>query len=305
MSKKKEKWDCIIVGGGPAGLTAAIYLARFRRNIIVYDTNDSRAMRIPISHNYPGFPAGISGHALLERLRQQLQAYNISIINEAVTSLKKLNSDTFVVTGEHQSTKTRNVLLATGVQDIEPVLPHLNHAIKRGLIRHCPVCDAYEVIDKKVAVIGYGKSGLGEASFLRDYTSDVTLITLGRQCRWNKQERAILHDTNITVISKPVLDLELLADCTRCKFADNKTIDFDYLYSALGSKTNNKLADDVKAKQKKELLIVNKDQETSVTGLYAAGDIVSSLHQLSVATGQAAIAATAIHNRCRNYSIPT
>ncbi|MDP1604245.1 MAG: NAD(P)/FAD-dependent oxidoreductase [Legionella sp.] len=295
----RKPLDCIIIGGGPAGLTSAIYLARYRRNVIVYDTFDSRAARIPLSHNYPGFPEGIAGKELLKRLRQQLSVYNVPLINAAAESLTQVDEDEFLVMSAGETQRAKNIILCTGVKDIEPHLADINDGIQKGLIRHCAVCDAYEIIDKKIAVIGEGKSGLGEALFLRDYTRDVTLMTLGVSSSWTRTDLKQIRDAEIKIIPYEILAIELTVDKAKITYSDNSIIQFDSIYSALGCIENNALAKNIKAKQKEGLLLVNKAQQTSVKGVFAAGDIVSGLNQICVATCQAAMAATAIHKRCK------
>ena len=104
--------DCLIVGGGPAGLTAATYLGRFRRRVIVVDAGQSRAKWIPVSHNCPGFPDGIAGVDLLERLRQQALMGNVDLIDDTVTALRREGAD-FVATASFPI-RARAVLIATG-----------------------------------------------------------------------------------------------------------------------------------------------------------------------------------------------
>ncbi len=287
-------WDCII-GGGPAGLTAALYLARYRRTVLVFDNQKSRALSIPNSHNYPGFPQGISGKALLERLSHQVLNYKVTLIHENVESLQNLSKNNFVVTAESGSFYARTVLLCTGVKDIEP-LRIVTDGIKKGLIRYCPVCDAFEVINKKIAVIGDSKKALMEAIFLSDYSSDITLLTLGRTIPWSKRDRKRLNGSAINVISESIMNIDLSSKKAGIIFSNEFKLQFDCIYSALGCIHHNKLANDVHAKQKNGRIIVNKKQQTSIPGLYAAGDIVSGLNQICVATAEAAIATNAIHH---------
>lgn len=291
----KKTWDCIIIGGGPAGLTAGLYLARYRRNVIIYDTFNSRASRIPRSHNYPGFPNGITGIKLLDRLRQQLACYEVSILPTAVEKLECIENDYFAITSSKETKQAKNVILATGVQDIEPQLPNLLDGIKRGLIRHCPVCDAFEVINKKIAVIGEGKSGLGEALFLRDYSKEITLLTLGKKVHWTRSDLQKIHQAKINIMTDEIVSIKLSTSKAKITLSENRQFQYDVLYSALGCVINSQLAKQVGAKHKGDDLIVNAKQQTSIKGLYAVGDIIPGLNQICVATSQAAIAATAIH----------
>ncbi|HEX2138373.1 MAG TPA: NAD(P)/FAD-dependent oxidoreductase, partial [Woeseiaceae bacterium] len=166
--------DCLVIGGGPAGLTAAIYLARFRRNFLVVDAGASRAEWIPVSHNHAGFPEGVPGAALLKRMRSQAARYGARIAPGEVKELVRLPDGSFSARNGPETITASTVLLASGVEDIEPKLPNLENAIRRGFIRHCPICDAYEMIDRKVALIGYGKYCIRECLFLRAYTADLT-----------------------------------------------------------------------------------------------------------------------------------
>ncbi|MGZ8217904.1 NAD(P)/FAD-dependent oxidoreductase [Methylomagnum sp.] len=290
--------DCLIIGAGPAGLTAAIYLARFRRSFQVIDAGASRASLIPLSHNYPGFPDGITGDELLARLRAQARRYGADIVAGAVERLEKREGEGFTAYDGNRRIQARTVILATGVVDIEPALPNLTDAIRGGYVRHCPVCDAYEVIGQKVAVIGFGKGGLGEALFLRRYTDDLTLLTLGEPMALNAEDMTILSAAGIRVIEAPLVGVDMAGGkISALRTAGGGRHCFDTVYSALGSNVRSGLALPLGAEcDGKGHLRVDDHQRTRVPGLYAAGDVVCSLNQISVATGQAAIAATTIHN---------
>ncbi|KTC74499.1 thioredoxin reductase [Legionella birminghamensis] len=298
---EKDILDCIIIGGGPAGLTAGIYLGRYRRKAVIYDAGNSRAEKIPLSHNYPGFPKGLSGPELLARLQAQIAAYEVPIIPEPVDSIKQIDDYEFLVSTQTSERFAKNIILATGVKDIEPRLADINDGIQKGLIRHCPVCDAFEVINKKIAVVGYGKSGLGEALFLHDYTPNIYLLSLGKTDSWTKADLKKIREANITLITEDILKIELTSDSAKMIFTNQKKLEVDCLYSALGAITNNKLAKDLGVKLKEDAVLVNKHQQTSVKGVFATGDLVDGLNQICVATSQAAIAATAIHTHCREF----
>jgi thioredoxin reductase (NADPH) len=289
--------DCVVVGAGPAGLTAAIYLARFRRSFCVLDAGGSRAAWIPRSHNHPGFPDGIGGKALLGRMRRQAEAYGADIRAGRVEGLVALKTGFRLATSEGP-VRARKVILATGVIDNEPDVAGVEDAIRRGLIRVCPICDGYEVIGKAVGVIGRGAHGAREARFLTTYSDDVSLIHIGRRGDLSTAERRGLSAAGIRLIETPLdrVVLEQRRIAALC-FAGGEPRTFDALYSALGVTPRTALAVEAGAMlDKTGRLVVDEHQETSVSGLYAAGDVVRGLNQISVAQGEGAIAATGVHN---------
>jgi thioredoxin reductase (NADPH) len=292
--------DCLIIGGGPGGLTAAIYLARFRRRCWVIDSGASRAGWIPMSHNHAGFPDGISGAALLDRMRRQAVRYGADLRPGTIAELRRAGDGFVAIDDQGVETTARFVVLATGVDDIEPPLPNLGDAVRRGLVRHCPVCDGFEVIDQKIGVIGHGASAAGEAVFLRTYSPDVTLLTLGEPLHdLDAANAARLRQHGIEVVSAAAVAVSIAAgNAAEVTFADGTSRRFDTLYSALGCRVRSGLATALgAAADANGALQVSTHQETSVRGLYAVGDVTASLNQMAVAMGQAAIAASHLHRQ--------
>lgn len=296
---KTDVLDALVVGGGPAGLTAAIYLARFRRSFELIDAGEQRASLIPVSHNHSGFPDGVSGPELLHRMRAQAVKYGATLIAGDVKALKR-DGDGFIAEVEGRTIRSKTVLLATGVIDVEPELPNVRQAVKRGLIRHCPICDGFDVIGQRVGVIGYGAKGAREALFIRTYTDNLTLMTFGRPLDRSSSEWSRLQRAGITVLDSAVDDVLVEGDIIKTITVAGCAYQFDTLYSVLGSVPRAALGRQLGAELSEEgCLKVNSRQETSVPGLFAAGDIVHSLDQISVAMGHAALAATSIHNLLR------
>jgi len=304
MAGNGDVLDCLIVGGGPAGLTTGLYLARFKRRFAVVDSGTPRAAWIPTSHNIPVFAEGISGKDILARARANLEQYGARVQAGRVTGLSK-QPDRFiaVVEGHDGSTAqiaARRVVLATGAVDIEPDLPDVPNAVQRGLVRYCPICDGYESRDQKIAVIAYGAHGIGEAVFIaHTYSRDVTLLTLGQTLKLDAEQRARIDENGIKVVEAPVESLEVENDRISAVNVAGREYRFDVLYSALGLKYRSDLAIALGAEQDPSgSLIVDSHCQTSVKGLYAAGDIVRGLDQIVVGMSHAALAATHIHNHC-------
>jgi thioredoxin reductase (NADPH) len=296
--------DCLIVGGGPAGLTTALYLARFKRRFMVVDSGTPRAAWIPTSHNIPVFAEGISGKDIVARARQNLEQYGAEIRAGRVTGLRK-QPDRFiaVVEGNDGSTNqiaARRVVMATGAVDIEPDLPDVPNAVQRGLVRYCPICDGYESRDQKIAVIAYGAHGIGEAVFIaRTYSHDVTLLTLGQTLTLDAEQQAKLDEHGIKVVETPVESLDMENDRISAVHLGGKEHRFDVLYSALGLQYRSDLAISLGAEHDPSgSLMVDSHCQTTVKGLYAVGDIVRGIDQIVVGMAHAALAATHIHNHC-------
>jgi len=286
--------DCLIIGGGPAGLSASVYLARFRRQVIVADDRKSRAAWIPKSHNYPGEVDGISGEEMLARLREQAQMYGVEQREETVRKLEK-DGDFFRATMNTGVITARTVILATGIVDEKPNLPRMPEFIYKGAIRFCPICDGYEAMDQRIAVIGPVRTAVKKALFLRTWSKDLTILAIGAT-ELTPEEDRLLKEAGIAPPC-PVKDLYVEGERVGADLANGKSHEFDIVYPAMGAKVRSQLALDLSASHAKNGCVCTSDHhETSIPGLYAIGDISTELHQISVAYGHAAIAATHIHN---------
>ena len=289
--------DCLIIGGGPAGLTAAIYLARFHLDILVVDAGKSRAAWIPCSHNHAGFPDGISGVELLERMRAQAQKYGAKIVTDRVTRID-CDGDEFAAEWGSGRGRARCVLLATGVTNRKPPMDEELHdaALAKGLIRYCPICDGYEVTDKRVGVIGSAERGVAEALFLRSFTAAITLIAPDHALDVSDEDRAKLEDAGIKTVDGPAQAVAASGECIVIDTAEGH-YSFDSVYPALGSDTHIQLATMVGASLAGDACVkVDSHQRTSIAGFYAAGDVVLGLDQISHAMGEGGVAAVTIRN---------
>jgi len=290
--------DCIIVGAGPAGLTAAIYLARFHLSIRLFDCGSSRAALIPCTHNHAGFPEGISGKELLARMLAQAEEYGAERELARVTKIER-DDDGFTVSVGTRQYRARTVLMATGVINNRPNgMDDALHAqaLAEGLLRYCPICDGYEVTDKRVAVIGTGEHGTAETVFLRGFTADLTLISPEAEHDLDPPCEAELEAAGIARVDGPcgnyaIEDGQLAFDTARGRMR------FDSVYPALGSRVRSDLASEAGAMTSEDgCLVVDSHQRTNIPGLFAAGDVVKGLDQISHAMGEGGVAATAIRN---------
>jgi thioredoxin reductase (NADPH) len=289
--------DCLIVGGGPAGLTAAIYLSRFHLKLKLVDAGKSRAGLIPCTRNHAGFPEGISGKELLDRMTEQARKYGTSMECARVTRLDR-HEQGFAAEWGSGKAVARTVLLATGVSNRRPPMDEELHdaALAQGLIRYCPICDGYEVTDKKVGVIGSGTHGVEESIFLRGYTADIVLIAPDKAHQIGLADRERLEQVGIETVDGPCSAVAIDGKLITVDTAEGH-YSFESVYPALGSDTHVELAEQVGAVlSDSRCLVVDDHQRTSVPGLYAAGDVVLGLDQISHAMGEGGVAATTIRN---------
>ena len=289
--------DCIIIGAGPAGLTAAIYLARFHLSIRLFDCGSSRAALIPCTHNHAGYPEGIRGTDLLARMLAQAETYGAVREGVRVDAIE-VDEDGFTVRLGDRRARARSVLLATGVVNNRPTMPDAVHdaALEAGLFRYCPICDGYEVTDKRVGVIGKGSHGMKEALFLRGYTADVTLVSPDAENGLDDTCVAALDEAGIVRVDGPCGGFAIEDDRFALDTAGGRMA-FDSVYPAMGSVIRSRLAVEAGARASDEgCLEVDDHQRTSIPGLFAAGDVVKGLDQISHAMGEAGVAATTIRN---------
>jgi thioredoxin reductase (NADPH) len=296
-----EQLDCLIVGAGPGGLVAATYLTRFHRRIAVVDAGSSRARWIPQTHNCPGFPFGVSGEDLLGKLRTQAEGFGARITPGRITELEHQDG-CFIAGDDHRRRhRSTHVLLATGIVDRMPPFEGppsaLERAIGGGAVRLCAVCDGYEASDESIAVYGPVDEAIRHAVFLRTFSRRVAAVHPGT-AEPSQECSALARGGRVEVLARARALAAGDGDGCEVLFDDGRRRRFDTVYPVLGGDAQSQLAVSLGASvDDRGALIVDDKQQTTVDGLYAIGDVVSALNQISVAMGQAAIAASAIHQR--------
>jgi thioredoxin reductase (NADPH) len=287
-------------------LTAALYLARFARRFVIVDAGDSRASRIPVTHNLPMYPAGISGKALLKRMKDHLAGYGVAVRRDEVASLERRKSGFVARLASRRAVSARRVILCSGARDVELALPGLETAVRDGQIRYCPICDGPEVAMRRIAVLGFDGHAQREALFIaKAYSRRVSLLTTGRRPVGSPALASELKKRDVAIDRRAVRKIGF----PRRKpavvvFRGGDVESFDAIYSALGLEVRSELAESLGAKcSRKRKLVVNEHQETSVPGLYAAGGVVRGLDQILIAMGHAAVAATDVHNKTTHPAV--
>lgn len=297
-----EHWDCLIVGAGPGGLSAALYMARFLRRVLVLHDGTSRALRISKTHNVPGFPDGVAGPDLIGRMTEHAMRFGAQVRKAEVVSATRVENGFELETRDGDRFSAPTLILATGLIMNQIALPHDVHeaAMCAGVVRYCPICDGYEHGNDRIAVVGCDEQGAKEALFLRRYSSEITLVPRAF-AELDAQERRELERAGITTV-EDALDHFEFRDSTMHVYLKGREapLIFDVVYPALGTRQRTQLA--------QSLGVVLDDQGavdgrspygTTVAGLYCVGDIVDGLDQISVAMGHGAIAATRAHNYLR------
>jgi thioredoxin reductase (NADPH) len=292
--------DVVVIGAGPGGMTAAIYLARLNRRIMVVDSAESRALLIPRSHNHPAFPDGIQGSELLRRMKLQLQHLRVEICTGSASQVRHDARNSFVVKINDREIQSRAVVLASGIEDNLPPFEHAAAFVQSGHLRICPICDGYEIAGRPVVVMGASDRAAAEARFLKSFTKDVTLVTLGDPLVPSAATERLGKD-GIVIRQEPLLNCSKSTEGTvDLVLAGSASLKGVVLYSAFGVRPRSALAESLGVRLDENGLVgVDAHLATSVSGFYAIGDVVTGLNQLGVAMAQGEIAAVAIHNYLR------
>jgi thioredoxin reductase (NADPH) len=291
---RPELWDAVIVGGGLAGLSAAIYLGRSRRQTLVVDNGHSMARWEPAVENYLGFPQGLTGRSLLDRGRAQVQRFGARVIADEIVRIRR-QSDTFLVEGSDDSYRGKRVLLATGLTHLLPDIPGADVCLGRTVL-FCKDCDAYRVQGKRIAVYGRRNEAARYALAMLAFSPSITIVTHGQRPAWDPLYQAYLSEYGITVRAEPVKEL-VHRDGTlqMVVFQSGEPCEVQAMFTTRADVFHTALAEGLGAAEDAEgQLIVDADMRTTIEGLYAAGCVTPANCQMIIAAGQGATAAQAI-----------
>lgn len=297
--------EVIIVGGGLAGLSAAIYLGRALRDVLIIDAGESLAIWEPEVQNYLGFPDCIDGRDLLKRGREQALKYGAEIIHEEVDRLSRENGQ-FQIEAKKSSFSARRLLLATGVYHLPPKIPCVNECVGKSMF-FCKDCDGYRVQSKRVIIAGHNNDAVEYALGIMLFTECVTLLTNGEVPHWDAIHDEWLREYHVPVQQERIVEVEHRAGhMESVTLASNEKIVVDCLFTTRGDVFHNSLARQLGAQLDAEgQVIVDKEQRTSIPGLYAAGCVTPANCQMIIAAGDGAAAAQAINRDLFEESLRT
>ena len=296
-----RRYDVAIVGGGPAGLTAAVWLARYLHSVVLVDSGDPRNWETRGVNGFLGLP-GIRPPDLRQLGRDECRHYGVELVDDIVVAARKFNDDEFTLerlAGEPLA--ARRVLLAIGIRDVWPEVPGLDHTF--GHNAHvCPDCDGYEARGKKIVVIGNGRRAVGMALNLTTWTRDIIICTNGQQPMLDLPEYCEKLDAlNIPVISERIERVVCEGQSIHSlELSDGMQLDADKVFLAIGQFP----ADDAGtklslllgcARDEEGHVIIDNHYHTSVFNVFAAGDIVPGPQLAIAAAADGAIAALSIH----------
>jgi len=293
--KTSRHADVIIVGGGIAGLSAAIYLGRAKRDTLVIDSGKSMARWEPDVQNYLGFPGGISGNELLCRARKQARRYHVKFIRDEIISARSRTRH-FQLRGRKSNFSCRRLLLATGIFHIPPAIPGVKPCLGHSMF-FCKDCDGYRVQNRSIAVYGWTNETAEYALAMLAYSAQVAIVTDGRKPHWSHRHEKWIRASHIPIHRKTIRDVR--HHCGQIQslvFNDGPDLNIEGLFTTRGDIYFSRLAENLGAKVNRAGdIVVGVDMRTTVKGLYAAGCVTPANCQMIIAAGQGAAAAQAIN----------
>lgn len=287
--------DVVIVGGGPAGLSAGLWLGRYRRSVRIFDAGDPRNEPAWAVHGYPGLQDP-SPTELRRRLFEQAQGAGADIVQGEITHISGRRNEFVLTAADGATVRARRVLLAYGLRDYIPEINGLRELYGTSVF-HCPDCDGPAVAGRRIGVYGWNRPAANLALYLRHFSDHVTLLTGGEPLDLSERARAALDRGGIPLVDSTILRVVGHGgNLTQAEIADGDPVLLDALFFHLGSEPRCDLAPDLGCEVDEEGYIsVDRGQETSVPGIHAAGDLTGHPHLASVAAAEGVRAALAIH----------
>lgn len=278
-------YDAIIIGKGPAGLSAALYTIRANLKTLVLGTNASALLKADKVENYYGFSEPVKGKAILDAGEAQVRRIGGEILEEEVVSIEKFEH--FHVTTLSGTHEARTVLIAVGSPVVRVPVRNLDKFEGAG-VSYCTTCDGFFYRGRRVGILGYNDYGVHEALELKPFTKDIVFFTNGRELALSESSKLALED--FEVVTGEIQSLDGADVLKSVVLKDGTRIPVSGLFIAYGSASGTTFALKMGIAMNGSAIAVNERQETNIEGLYAAGDVVGGFKQVSVAVGQGAMA---------------
>ncbi|MBA2432282.1 MAG: NAD(P)/FAD-dependent oxidoreductase [Chthoniobacterales bacterium] len=300
--------EVIVVGGGLAGLSAAIYLGRAQRDTLVIDSGHSMAQWEPKVENYLGFPEGVHGEELLKFGRQQAQRHEVRFTEDKIERIEKGDDGVFVLHGK-KSYHAKRLLLATGIFHRPPEIPGVKECLGHSMF-FCKDCDGYRVQEKRIAICGANDEAVEYALGMLLYSPCVMIATNGEQPHWSEQHAAWIEEYEIPVHTVRIADVRHRErQILGLRLENDQEVKIDYIFTTRGDIFHTELAEQLGAKLDQDgQIVVDHCMRTTVPNLYAAGCVTPANCQMIIAAGEGAAAAQAINRdlfeeSLRNHSL--
>lgn len=287
-------YDAIIVGGGPAGLTCAIYLGRYRRPVLVIDAGRPRNYATEGIHGFLGHHS-IAPAELLKRGRAEAESSGVEFLEAQVSKIEKVGDMFEVTAGE--TLQARRIVLAYGVRDTLPDIPELEQYYGRT-IHHCPDCDGYESRDQRIGVIAWGKSAVGLALKMLQWSDDVVVFTHGHDREWDDEEHSKLLAEQIKIKDEKIVALVGKdASLEAAVLSTGERVSVERLFFSIHVERSTTLAEDLGCEVDPDTPNVKVDEhrQTTVEGVWAVGDLTEGAQLAITAAADGAVAAIAIN----------
>ncbi len=294
-------YEVAVIGGGPAGLQTALYTARLGHDTVVFDRGGGRAAMMLDTHNVIGVEESVSGNEFLQTAKEQVSAYGADVIRELITDVERDAAGWFQLAGGEHAVTADVVVLAMGFTDARPDPPVPRTG--RGL-HWCLHCDAYMFIDRPVYVMGAGEAAAKVAMIMLNFTDEVDILLRGEQPTWSDETDAQLAAHPVDVVTAEITGMQKDDSgwLTAYEFDDGQTRYYRGGFPMYGSEFNTALAEQLGCElNDADEVIVDADQETSVDGVYAVGDLTPGNNQIPIAMGKGATAGLSIHSRLRRF----
>jgi thioredoxin reductase len=291
----QSTYDAIIVGGGPAGLTCAIFLGRYQRRVLLIDSGKPRNYAARAVHGFLGMH-GIDPLELRARGRAEAEAAGVELCECTAEKVEGVG-DIFEVHTSAGTFCARRVVLAYGVRDVLPDIPHVEE-FYGGSVFHCPDCDGYEVRGKRIGVIGWGKKVVGLSLKLLQWTDTLTIFTHGHAREFSNEETSKLLAEQINVKEERIVELLGEEGIARAAVLESgERIETDAFFFNCGVERSCILAENLGCDVESETpnIVVDETRQTTVEGVYAVGDLVPGAQLAITSAADGAIAAIAIN----------